>query len=155
MGRGFYLGLTSLVESENFTEMKRVLSILALLVALLPVCRAQTNPPVSVSLHWSYPTNLLSADLVFQPYVSTNAAVPLTNWTAMPPAYVTNLVVTNLDATGTNALLSYPFNLVPGQYFFYVTPSNFWSTAAPSNISATPPVLPAIAIQNVTIRRGS
>jgi hypothetical protein len=119
---------------------------------LPPVSSAQ--PGVQVSLAWTYPTNTFTPDLTFYFFESTNAALPQP-WPFFTSVSITNLVTTNLDATGTNALLSMPFFIQPGQYFFYCVPSNFWSQAvAPSNVAQTPPfvALPVIALN---IRKGS
>lgn len=44
---------------------------------------------------------------------------------------------THVASTANTSLV---VNLAPGQYFFFVTASNFWGESGPSNITNTPTV---------------
>lgn len=103
------------------------LTILVLL-ALLNVkgCHLWAAPISTngVILMWDYPTNLLSTNLVFKLYSSTNATAPLSTWA---------LVKT---IPGTVTATSFPMQ--PEARFFVMTASNFWGEANFSNVAATP-----------------
>lgn len=132
---------------DEFTGF--VVIALALSIAMILAGQAigQTKPPLPPvsaplppqhALTWLYPTNAFTPDLVFNFYETNSPAIPQP-WPLFLSVSITNLVTTNLDATGTNAVLSTPFTLAPGQYFIYATASNFWSFSASSNVTNTPP----------------
>lgn len=86
-------------------------------------------PTPQITLWWDYDTNLLSTNLWFNFYETTNLTTPLTNWSR-----IGTVVGTNLSAN---------FNIVPGEHFIVGTSSNFWGeTSITSNYTYTPP-LPA------------
>lgn len=96
------------------------------LLALLPFLALATIPsgPVPVTIYWSYPaTNQVDS---FYVYYTTNVILPMP-WTPL----------TNSPGTQLNATVS----LTPGQYYFYVTASNFWGESGTSNVTNTPTIL--------------
>lgn len=80
----------------------------------------------NVPLTWTYPTNLLSTNLIFKVYSSTNVSVPVTNWP----------LTATVIGTNTNVVL--PINAQ--QRFFVLTASNWWGESDFSNVAQTPPV---------------
>lgn len=94
------------------------------------------SPPNGhVHLKWSYDTNLLSTNLWFNWYETTNISTPLTNWNC-----ITNVLsssITNFD--GTNLIIS--IDITPGEHFLVGSSSNFWGeTSITSQMAHTPPL---------------
>jgi hypothetical protein len=87
-----------------------------------------------VSLEWDYIGN--TNGMLFKVYGSTNIATPLGNWQ----------VLTNTKAGGA---LKAVVNMKPSECYFYVTASNYWGEATPSNTAGLPP--PPFAIGTTTI----
>ena len=94
------------------------------------------SPPNGhVRLNWNYDTNLLSTNLWFNWYETTNISTPTTNWMCF--TNVLSSSITNIS--GSNVSIS--LDIVPGQHFFLGTASNFWGeTSITSTIAFTPPL---------------
>lgn len=115
--------------------MKKTLIALAL-AGLCGLIYAAIPSPQTITFLWDYPTNQLSADMVFKLYTASNPTQPLP-W----------VVVKTVPAPS----LSTTLNVVPGQAYYYVTASNFWGESDPSNVAATP-ALPVSGV--LSIRKG-
>lgn len=116
--------------------MKRKLTkFLATILAVALATAAIAGPNGHVTLIWTYDTNLLSTNLCFLWYESTNITVPMNQW-----QLYTNVVGTNL---------SVQLDIVPGEHYFVGTASNFWGeTSVFSAIAYTPPLpLPLLAVK--------
>jgi hypothetical protein len=109
-------------------------------LAALPLPPATTT----IGLAFSYPTNSLATDpgLTVQVHASADMSVPLSNWSVITNLYATNLVVTNLDGTGTNAAITFRIPAPQAQVFYFLTFSNFWGASPPSNVTDTPAPVP-------------
>jgi len=124
------------------TNDMKILS-LTLLAALALVAISIAAPigqfKTKVVLAWNYPTNEYQTNFSFSIYHSTNALIPLTNWTR-----ITNIAfigpVTNLPVTGTNYDFSTTLPTIAGVHFFIMTVSNSWGESSFSNVAGTPPV---------------
>lgn len=104
--------------------MNKLTSIFLLCCPMLS--GAQFNPTPIVTLHWSYPTNELSTNLLFRVWHSTSVAAP------RPWQNITNVVGTNLQVT---------INVQTcGFHAFYLSASNFWGDSDPSEVATTPPL---------------
>ena len=79
--------------------------------------------PKDAHFAWDYPTNELSADLVFKLYSTDNLSLPMSQWAL------------KVTVTGTNTMVSVP--MTNGWQFFYVTASNEWGESVPSNTVTT------------------
>jgi hypothetical protein len=100
--------------------------------------------PAPIRLAFSYPTNGMHPDLMFNLHGASNVMAPLVSWPvdAVIPAsnwYSNAVVIAPLDATGTNFTLTFTNLTVPSQRFWYVTASNLWGESDPSNVLALPP----------------
>jgi hypothetical protein len=105
-----------------------LLSVTVLLMAM-PLLAA----PQQIKLAWDWDANGQNlAECSFRIYQTTNVSAPLTNW-----VMVTNVTGTNAF-TGSNYMV--PLMVVPAQYFWTVTVSNFWSESDTSNVVNAPPV---------------
>lgn len=108
-------------------------------IAALPL------PPAStIGLAFQYPTNSLFTDtgLTVQVHASPDFSLPLSNWAVITNLYATNLVLTNLDGTGTNAAITFRIPAPQAQVFYFLTFSNFWGASPPSNVANTPAPVP-------------
>ena len=99
-------------------------------IAILAIsCAAMVNADSATSnvqLNWNYPVSELSTNLSFVIYSSTNATLPMTNWT----------VLTNVVGTATNITL----NVVQGENYYAVKVKNFWGESDFSQVVSTPAV---------------
>jgi hypothetical protein len=100
---------------------------LALALALAAAGGPAVTQADNVSLSWVY-TN--PPPDVFKVYQSTNLAPPLT-WQVILTVPGTN----SLGQVTTNA----SFSVVPSNYFWMITASNFWGESLPSNSPGVPP----------------
>jgi len=105
-------------------------------------CDASTLPTNSVNGHvllsWTYPTNLITDDLRFNLYQTTNITQPFVQLTNVA---ATNFAPYQVSFDGTNwmANLSVRLDLQPAPHFFVSTSSNFWGeTSITSNVVVTP-----------------
>jgi hypothetical protein len=111
--------------------------LLALLAALLPLSLSAvwiTNlpPVVNVKIAFDFPTNRLNTNGWFNFYHSTNFVLPLSSWGQLTSFYATTTV--------------YTVSIVPGEHYFYLTYSNFWSEWVPqvaTNVSFPMQTLPS------------
>jgi len=105
--------------------LRLAVSILFLaLVALAGPGTQRTN----VTLIADYDTNVVSSDMVFKLYTSSDVSVPVTNWTVL-----TNLVYPGCMINGTNVICT--VGLTPGQHFYFMTASNYFGESPPSNVT--------------------
>lgn len=116
--------------------MKRALLIISVTVFLgLAVWASIPSGPTRIVLSWDPSPSTTNVD-AYCLYESQTVSTPLTNWLkfAVIPGW-------------TNT--TFQFSVVPGQWFFYATASNFWGESDPSNVRATPevPVAGTITIQ--------
>jgi hypothetical protein len=120
--------------------MKRIIVILLLAWCGYAAPSLIVAPPTgNVMLFWNYDTNLLSTNLWFNIYETTNLLTPLTNRNCL-----TNVVGTNLTVAD---------NINPGAHFIRETASNIWGESAIStNVFATPP-LPLPINDSFSIRK--
>ena len=81
------------------------------------------SAPKDAHFAWDYPTNELTADLVFKLYSTDDLALPMSQW----PVKVV--------VPGTNTTATVP--MTNGWQFFYVTASNEWGESVPSNTVTT------------------
>jgi hypothetical protein len=116
----------------------KTLTLLMLLVVLL---RAEAQSNTQVTLWWNESIVAITPDAGFVITTSTNLALPFANWTVITNISVTNMVTTNLDSTGTNAVLSFHTQIQPGQHFFLLQTSNFWGLSLTSNLVSTPALM--------------
>ncbi len=91
-----------------------------------------------VTLAWNYPTNEYRTNYSFSVYHSTNAAIPVTNWTQI--TNITFPTITNLLRVGTNFEFQATLPTIAGEHFFFLTVSNDWGESRGSNVAGTPPV---------------
>jgi len=93
-----------------------------------------------VVLSWSYPTNLITDDLRFNLYQTTNLNTP---WLFLTNIPATNFFPYQAAFDGTNWMatnLCAQFDIQPANYFFVASATNFWGeTSVTSNIVSTPP----------------
>lgn len=105
--------------------MKRLLLLLPLLAVN---CFAAGTPTATnnVTLSWDrYPTNMITPDLIIKIYWQTNISTPIAQWT----------LLTNVSPTNVSCVLK--VDMI--QQYFFLSPSNFWGEANPSNVVLTPP----------------
>ncbi len=103
--------------------MKYLLAPFVLFVALAVLALPTPPPTGRLVLSWDYDEGDLETNLLFTIYWSTNAGIPMTNWTVL------NTVV------GTNAA---KVQVKPGANFFSVTASNLWGESPFSEVASTP-----------------
>ena len=101
---------------EIRTKLKKGLSIATLLLCLTALAGLRST----ITLYWDYPPALLSPDLTFKIYSSTD----MINWVNF-----TNVV-------GTNTEITIP--ITASRMFFTATASNFWGESDFSNTASTP-----------------
>lgn len=123
--------------------MKRIISICSI-VCLLGTALAGpllTTPPPNghVNLVWGYDTNMLSTNLIFYVYGTTNFSVPVEQWPV-----VTNVVGTNLSVA---------MDITPGKNYFVMTASNFWGESGISSSVASTPSVPRTMNDSVKIEK--
>jgi hypothetical protein len=126
----------------------KLLSVIVLSLFLGLSAEAQTN--AQITLWWNEPANCLTPDAGFVIYTTPILGPPLSNWTVLTNLSVTNMVTTNLDATGTNAVLSLAQQIQIGQHFFVLQASNMWGLSTTSNVASTPPAPPTNGFTRIT-----
>ena len=118
-------------------HMKRTFATFLLTCSALVALAVLPSPRPTV-IAWDYPTNDVKDDLTFYVFMSTNLAVPMSNWTAVATVVATN---TSRTLIGTNFTFEAPLNLQPAQSFFVAIASNqFWGKSDFSSVASTPPV---------------
>lgn len=100
------------------------------LAALLISAKAATNT-TQITLQWSYSDPAPNA---FTVYWTTNAVLPVTNWA------VISLPGTNALYTNSVTLTNYSMQVIPGQYFFTMSASDFWGESFFDGTVSTPQV---------------
>lgn len=97
-------------------------------------------PPTGrVQLSWPYDTNLLSTNLFFHVYETTNVTIPLIQWNTL----------TNMIGVTTSVVLE----VVPGEHYFVVSSSNFWGETSITSQPAYTPPLPIPVNNTVKIEK--
>lgn len=110
------------VRNVNLTRWAIRAGVVSACLAALLAFGGVATGPTQVTLAW----NPQSGVDTFYLYTSTNAALPLNQWTPL----------TNAPGTATNLVVI----MTPGQQFFFLTASNLWGESGPSNTANTPPV---------------
>lgn len=109
----------------NLKSLKSLFFTACLFVAAFCLAAPPGQMRTNGTLHWSYPTNELSTNLLFKIYSTTNISAPISTW----PLYLT--------VVGTNTQAVFPINAE--QRFFSVTASNWHGESPFSNVASTPP----------------
>lgn len=112
----------------------------ALTLAVLLAASAAWGQSNNVNLMWSAsPSYRGNGREWYLIYHSTNVATPTTNWGLITtiPASATNVV---LGVTNIVPVTNTPLFIVPGEHYFFLTFSNFWTNSVPSVPAGTPPL---------------
>lgn len=120
--------------------MKAILASLLLCISAFSAPLLVVNPPNGhVTLSWNYDTNLLSTNLFFHVYETTNVTIPLIQWNTL----------TNMVGVTTSVVLE----VVPGEHYFVVSSSNFWGETSITSQPAYTPPLPIPVNNTVKIEK--
>lgn len=123
---------------------KRVrLWVLTSILALVAAFSFAAAPPGTKGfyLYWDKPAALPDAWFV---YYTTNATLPVTNWTLLA-------ALTNPPSINGGAQLVHTNYLPPAAYFFTLSASNFWGNPFFSNAVSLPQPLPQPLLLNLGI----
>ena len=97
--------------------MKKLFSVLALILACLILAHAAPPAPVTVTFLWDTPTDPTWTSFVFRIYGTTNLLAPTNTWPLVT-------VATNPYSVSNGTRLAFPLALTPQSYFFTMTTSN-------------------------------
>jgi len=122
-----------------------VLPVILAAILVLGMALARAVQPVVVVFLWNVPTDpSWTTTYAFRIYGTTNLTAASNNWPLV--AVVTNPVVVS---NGTQ--LAFPMSLIPAQYFFEMTASNWWGESPFSQPTLTP--APVSVLDNLQISR--